>query len=60
MARQSKFLKTALKIMEERPAGFEALLEFEKTGRVITKHRMNFTIDRVVARSLEITAKNTE
>lgn len=50
MPRQSKFLKTALKIIEENPTGFKALEEFEKTGRMITKHRMNFTIDREIAK----------
>ena len=47
---KSKFLKNALKIIEEKPAGFKALEEFEQTGKVITKTRLNFTIDRVLAK----------
>jgi len=47
---KSKFLETALRIIEEKPAGFRALEEFEKTGKTITKTRLNFTIDRETAR----------
>jgi hypothetical protein len=31
---QSKFVKTARRIVRENPEVFEALLEFEKTGRL--------------------------
>ena len=50
MSSQSKFLKNALRIIKEKPAGFIALEEFEKTGRTITKRRLNFTIDREIAK----------
>ena len=50
MPSQSEFLKNALKIIKEKPAGFKALEEFEKTGRTILKTRLNFTIDRETAR----------
>jgi hypothetical protein len=33
---QSKFVKTARRIVRENPEVFEALLEFEKTGRLPT------------------------
>lgn len=47
---KSKFLQTALRIIEEKPAVFKALEEFEKTGKTITKTRLNFTIDRELAK----------
>ena len=50
MPSQSKFLKNALKIIKERPSGFKALEEFEKTGKTILKIRLNFTIDRETAK----------
>lgn len=53
MQSQSEFLKNALRIIEERPAGFKALEEFEKTGRAITKTRLNFTIDRELAKTFK-------
>jgi len=37
-------------IVEKHASVFRALEKFENTGRVILKSRMNFTIDRVVAR----------
>lgn len=49
-SQKSKFLKNALRLIEEKPAGFKALEEFEKTGKTITKTRLNFTIDRELAR----------
>ncbi len=51
MPSQSKFLETALRIIKEKPSGFKALEEFEKTGRTILKTRLNFTIDREVAKN---------
>jgi len=36
--------------MEEKKSALKALEEFEKTGRVITKTRLNFTIDRTLAK----------
>ena len=38
------------KIIEEHQSAFKALEEFEKTGRLITKTRLNFTIDRETAK----------
>ena len=32
------------------PASFKALEEFEKTGKIILKKRMNFTIDREISK----------
>jgi hypothetical protein len=42
-----------INIIKERPGAFKALEEFEKTGKVITKTRMNFTIDREIARQFK-------
>ena len=50
MPSQSEFLKNALRIIKEKPSGFKALEEFEKTGRTILKTRLNFTIDRGTAK----------
>jgi len=49
-SQKNKFLKKAFEIIEEKPAIFKALEEFEKTGKVITKTRLNFTIDREIAK----------
>jgi len=49
-SRKSKFLSRAMKLMEEKKSALKALEEFEKTGRVITKTRLNFTIDRTLAK----------
>tara|TARA_Y100000034_G_C6760035_1_gene338435 strand:- start:105 stop:344 length:240 start_codon:yes stop_codon:yes gene_type:complete len=56
-SRKSKFLKTALRIIEIQPAGFKALEEFEKTGKTLTKTRLNFTIDRELAKDFRIYCK---
>lgn len=50
MASQNKFLKTALRIIDTHPGVFKALEEFEKTGSAEVKTRLNFTIDREIAR----------
>ncbi|MBS3153515.1 hypothetical protein J4426_03055 [Candidatus Woesearchaeota archaeon] len=50
MPSKSEFLKNFEKILKEKPSGFKALEEFEKTGRTIIKTRLNFTIDRELAR----------
>lgn len=47
---QSKFVKRAEEILEKHPGMFDALLEFEKTGKIKTKSRANFTIDRTLLR----------
>ena len=59
MPSQSEFLKNALRIIKEKPSGFKALEEFEKTGRTIIKTRLNFTIDRELAKEFrEYCGKN--
>lgn len=45
----NKFLKIAKNIAKEDKALFDTLLEFEKTKRIRTKIRMNFTLDKIVA-----------
>lgn len=42
--------KTINRIITENLSSFRTLEEFEKTGKVITKKRMNFTIDRELAK----------
>ena len=44
-----KFLETADRILREKPEMFEALMEYERTKRIRTKERLNFTIDRSLA-----------
>lgn len=45
----NRFLETADRILRERPEMFEALAEYERTKRIRTKERVNFTIDRGIA-----------
>ena len=45
----NKFLKIAERIAKEDKALFDALIEFEKTKKLRTKERLNFTIDKVIA-----------
>lgn len=45
----SKFLKLAKKIKEENKEMFDVLLEFEKTKKIRTKEKLNFTIDKGVS-----------
>ncbi|MFH0876528.1 MAG: hypothetical protein V1859_11425 [archaeon] len=40
------FLKVAEKIAKEDKPFFDSLIEFEKTGKIRTKDRVNFTIDK--------------
>ena len=49
-SQKNKFANEALKIIKEHPGVFKALEDFEKTGRLTTKSRLNFTIDSEVAR----------
>jgi len=42
--------KEIKKIIEEKASVFKALEEFEKTGSTKTKTRMNFTVDRELAK----------
>lgn len=45
----AKFMKIAKRIVKEEPQLFETLMEFEKTKRIRTKERLNFTIDKSLA-----------
>ena len=45
----NKFLKIADRIVKEDKELFDTLLEFEKSKKIRTKIRMNFTIDKSVA-----------
>ena len=44
-----KFIQLAKKIAERDKPTFDALMEYEKTKKVRTKERMNFTIDKSLA-----------
>lgn len=46
----NKFLAIARRIAKEDKALFDGLLEFEKTKKIRTKERLNFTIDKGLAR----------
>ncbi|MAF51136.1 MAG: hypothetical protein CMH64_03520 [Nanoarchaeota archaeon] len=50
MQSQNKFLKTAMKMIEKHPGAFKALEEFEKSGKIVAKTRLNFTIDKEIAK----------
>ncbi len=43
------FLRIAEKIVDRDKAVFDALMEFERTKKIITKTRLNFTIDKNIA-----------
>jgi hypothetical protein len=45
----NKFLKKAKEIAKRDSAVFDTLMEFEKTKKIKTKTRLNFTIDKSVA-----------
>jgi hypothetical protein len=45
----NKFLQTAKKIAKRDSAVFDTLMEFEKTKKIRSKTRLNFTIDKPVA-----------
>lgn len=45
----NKFLRIAKRIVKEDKAFFDTLLEFEKTKKMRTKVRLNFTIDKTLA-----------
>lgn len=45
-----EFQKRIKKIIKEHASVFKALEEFEKTGELKTKKRMNFTIDRELSK----------
>ena len=48
---KSKFVKTAMQIIDRQSSVFKALEEFESAGKTITKKRLNFTIDRELAKA---------
>jgi len=50
--------KKIKELIEKHKSAFKALEDFEKTGKVITKTRMNFTIDRELARKFREYCKN--
>jgi len=54
----SKFLEIADRIAEEDKALFDSLIEFEKTGKIRTKTRMNFTIDKSLAERFKKFCRN--
>lgn len=45
-----EFQKRIRKIIKKHTSVFKALEEFEKTGELKTKKRMNFTIDRELSK----------
>ncbi len=45
----NKFLEKAREIVKRDKELFDSLVEFEKTGKIRTKEKMTFTIDRGVA-----------
>ncbi|MBI2106720.1 hypothetical protein HYT57_01935 [Candidatus Woesearchaeota archaeon] len=49
MQSNTKFLKIAKGIVKKDKPLFDTLIEFEKTKKMITKTRMNFTVDKTVA-----------
>ena len=50
--------KTIDQIIKKNLSSFKALEEFEKTGKIVTKKRMNFTIDRELAKRFRDYCKN--
>ena len=54
-----EFQKRIKKIIKQHASVFKALEEFEKTGEMRTKKRMNFTIDRELSKQFrEYCSKN--
>ena len=47
--RSSKFLKIAGRIPKKDKEVFDTLMEFERTKKIRTKVRLNFTIDKSIA-----------
>jgi len=45
----TRFLKIAKKIVKRDKEVFDYLIEFEKTKKINTKTRLNFTIDKSIA-----------
>lgn len=53
----NKFQKIAKRIVKEDKEIFETLMEFEKTKKIRTKTRLNFTIDKQIARKFKDTCR---
>ena len=49
MMPSNRFQRIAKRISREEKAMFDSLMEFEKTGKIRTKTRLNFTIDKGTA-----------
>jgi hypothetical protein len=45
----NKFIQKAREIVKRDSAVFDTLMEFEKTKRIRSKTRLNFTVDKAVA-----------
>ena len=45
----TKIKKIANKVLKKDKALFDSLIEYEKTGKIESKKRMNFTIDKSVS-----------
>ncbi len=61
MSSDSLIVKTAKKLVKEHPEYFEALVEFERTGKLPKlnyKKRVNFTIDENLFRKFRIYCNN--
>jgi len=54
----NKFLRKAKEIKNRDKEFFDSLMEFEKTGKMSTKTRLNFTIDKVTAEKFRKYCKN--
>ena len=58
MASNKRFLGLAESIRKRDKQVFDTLMEFEKTKRIRTKTRMNFTIDKSVAERFKKFCRN--
>ena len=48
-----KFVELAKKIAQRDKLTFDALMDYEKTGKIRSKTRLNFTIDATVAHNFK-------
>lgn len=48
-----KFMKIAKDIAKKNKETFDALIQYEKTGKIRSKTRMNFTIDKSIAQNFK-------
>ena len=55
----NKILQIARKTVKNNPELFNALLEFEKTKKIRTKTRLNFTIDKNIAQKFKKFCRNS-